>query len=356
MKQVFRIIVLVFAGAVVIISTGSEGVAISSQPVVSTMAGEKMTHGSTDGTGAAARFNFTTGTATDGANLYVLDSYSHTIRKMIISSGEVTTFAGTAGISGSNDGTGTATRFNTPQGVTTDGNNLYVTDTLNCTIRKIRIATGEVTTLAGAAGVFGSTDGVGPAARFAAPYGITNDGSNLYVTDTYNGTIRKVVISTGEVTTLAGTANSFGFADGMGITAQFNFLSGITSVGANLYVVDSGSNIIRKINKQSGAVTTIAGVAGLSGSTDGIGTSALFSSPQSIVGDGTSLYVADSVNAVIRKIDLSTKNVSTLAGAANIFDSIDGNAASARFLSPNGITANATNIFVTDMGIIRKIE
>jgi hypothetical protein len=268
----------------------------------------------------------------------------------------VSTFAGTAGVAGSNDETGAETLFNNPMGITTDGYDLYVADTLNCTIRKVSIATGEVTTLAGIAGVFGSDDGFGSEARFAAPSGITTDGSNLYVADTYNGTIRKIVISTGQVTTLAGTANSFGFADGTGPAVRFKFVSGITYDGANLYVVDSGSNIIRRVVIESGEVTTIAGAAGLSGSTNGIGTSALFSFPQSIVSDGTSLYVADSANLVIRKINIATNTVSTLAGAATISGSIDGTGVAARFLSPNGITMSGTNLFVTDMGTIRKIE
>ena len=156
--------------------------------------------------GAAARFLDPRGITNDGTNLYVTDSGNHTIRKIVISSGAVTTLAGTAGSSGSADGTGAAARFYSPRGITNDGTNLYVTDTSNQTIRKIVISSGVVTTLAGTAGSFGSTDGTGAAARFLDPRGITNDGTNLYVTDTSNQTIRKIVISSGAVTTLAGTA------------------------------------------------------------------------------------------------------------------------------------------------------
>jgi len=88
---------------------------------------------------------------------------------------------------------GTAARFSAPNGITTDGTNLYVTDTGNSTIRKIVISTGVVTTLAGSsAGSSGSTDGTGTSARFYSPYGITTDGTNLYVADTFNHTIRKI--------------------------------------------------------------------------------------------------------------------------------------------------------------------
>jgi sugar lactone lactonase YvrE len=110
-----------------------------------------------------------------------------------------------------------------------------VTDTGNNTIRKIIIATGEVSTLAGTT------------ASFRGPFGITTDGTNLYVADTGNDTIRKIVIATGTVTTLAGTAGSPGSVDGTGANASFNGPYGITTDGTNLYLADTGNNIIRKI-------------------------------------------------------------------------------------------------------------
>ena len=104
----------------------------------------------------------------------------------------VTTIAGTAGTHGTTDATGAAVRFYLPTGITTDGTNLYVTDGSNHTIRKIVIATGVVTTLACTPGDAGSADGTGTAASFYNPSGITTDGTNLYVADTYNNTIRKI--------------------------------------------------------------------------------------------------------------------------------------------------------------------
>ena len=101
----------------------------------------------------------------------------------------VTTLAGSS--SGSTDATGTSARFNYPNGITTDGTNLYVTDNGNHKIRKIVISTGVVTTLAGS-GVYGNTDATGTSAEFYYPRGITTDGTNLYVSDTYNHRIRKI--------------------------------------------------------------------------------------------------------------------------------------------------------------------
>ena len=103
----------------------------------------------------------------------------------------VTTIAGTAGAGGSTDGTGAAARFYLPVGITTDGANLYVADSWH-TIRKIVISTGAVTTIAGTADATGSTDGTGAAARFCSPHGITTDGTNLYVADCFSYTIRKI--------------------------------------------------------------------------------------------------------------------------------------------------------------------
>ena len=196
----------------------------------STLAGTASTFvsgGFTDGTGAAARFFWPEGITTDGMNLYVCDTYNNTIRKIVIATGAVTTLAGTAGGGpfdsmgsiGAADGLGAAASFNMPEGITTDGTNLYVTDSGNDTIRKIVIATGAVTTLAGTVGLAGSTDGLGAAANFSYPVGITSDRTNLYVSDSGNGIIRKVVIATGAVTTLAGTAGPFGSTDGLGAAA-----------------------------------------------------------------------------------------------------------------------------------------
>ena len=119
--------------------------------------------------------------------------------------------------------------------------------------------TKHVTTIAGTAGVYGSADGTGAAARFHFPLDITSDGKNLYVTDSFNSTIRQIVIATGAVTTIAGTPGTPGSADGIGAAAGFNNPDGITTDGANLYVADLNNNTIRKIVIATGAVTTIAG-------------------------------------------------------------------------------------------------
>ena len=120
-----------------------------------------------------------------------------------------------------------------------------MSDTSNHRIRKIVISTGVVTTLAG--GSHGSADNDnGTAASFTYPHGIITDGTNLYVADTFNYLIRKIVISTGAVTRLAGTGSP-GSADGTGTSASLYIPVAITTDGTNLYVTDSSSHLIRQI-------------------------------------------------------------------------------------------------------------
>jgi hypothetical protein len=330
----------------------SQGVELSLSTVVTTLAGTGST-GSSNGTGTSASFSSPYAITTDGSNLYVADSENHLIRKIVISTGAVTTVAGTES-SGSANGTGTSASFSSPQGITTDGTNLYVADNGNHLIRKVVISTGAVTTVAGT-GSSGSANGTGTSASFSSPQGITTDGTNLYVADYGNHLIRKIVISTGAVTTVAGTGSS-GSANGTGTSASFNTPTGVTTDGTNLYVSDSDNHLIRKIVISTGAVTTVAGT-GSSGSANGTGTSASISQPYEITTDGTNLYVAEYGNYLIRKIVISTGVVTTVAGTVS-GGSANGTGTSASFSFPMGITNDGTNLYVADMGndLIRKIE
>jgi streptogramin lyase len=201
-----------------------------------------------DGAGADARFNYPTGVAVDGSgNLYVANFGSNTIRK-ITPSGMVSTLAGWAGTtSGYVDDLGSAARFDQPYGVAVDAaGNVYVAE-LSGTIRKIT-PSGMVSTLAGSYGRSGSADGIGAAARFNEPHDVAVDGAgNLYVTDTFNHTIRKITPSAA-VSTLAGSPGQGGSADGTGAVVRFDFPLGVAVDGSgNLYVTDNGNNTIRKI-------------------------------------------------------------------------------------------------------------
>ena len=304
--------------------------------------------GSTDGTGAAARFNHPNGIAIDSSgNLYVADKVNDVIRK-VTPAGVVTTIAGTDGLVGSVDGTGTAALFNQPSGVAVDATgNVFVADTGNNTIRKITPA-GVVTTPVGTPGESGSTDGTGPAATFSSPYGVAVDSSdNVYVTDSGNATIRKIT-SAGVSTTFAGSSGTVGTEDGSGTAIQFSNPIGIAiDSGGNLYVTDTGNNTIRKITS-AGVSTTLAGSPGIAGDADGTGTFALFSSPRGIAVDGAgNLYVADSQNSTIRKVTASGV-VTTLAGTPGNFANSAGTGAAALFDVPFGMAVSSSGtVFVS---------
>ena len=314
-----------------------------------TLAGTAGSFGSTDGTGSAARFNLPYAVAVDTAgNVFVADGANHTIRK-ITSAGVVTTLAGTAGSSGSTDGTGSAARFYFPFGVAVDSaGNVFVADSLNHTIRKITSA-GVVTTLAGTAGSSGSTDGTGSAARFSQPEGVAVDSAgNVFVADSNNFTIRKVT-SAGVVTTLAGLAGSGGSADGTGSAARFSQPQGVAVDSAgNVFVADASNYTIRKVTS-AGVVTTLAGLAESSGSTDGTGSAARFNLPRKVAVDTSgNVYVADSANHTIRKIT-SAGVVTTLAGTAGSSGSTDGTGSAARFNVPYGVAVDSDGmVFVAD--------
>jgi hypothetical protein len=317
--------------------------------IITTLAGQAGSQGSADGTGNAARFHFPLGVAVDSTgNVYVPDQGNHTIRQ-VTPMGVVTTLAGSAGSPGSADGKGSTARFNSPSGVALDSaGNIYVADRNNETIRKITPA-GIVTTLAGLAGVDGSADGTGAAARFSYPYSVAVDSAtNIYVGDAANYTVRKVT-PLGVVTTLAGLAGSFGSADGTGSAARFSFTQGVAVDGAgNVYVGDSANSTIRRITP-GGVVTTLAGLAGNCGNVDGVGSAARFCEPFGVAVDSAgNVYVADADNGLIRKVT-SAGVVTTLAGGWQGSVGSDGQGRAAQFNFPAGVAVDsARNLYVGD--------
>ena len=273
--------------------------------------------GSADGTGSAARFNSPGGVARDSAgNTYVADTVNSTIRK-ITPAGVVTTFAGLAGSTGSANGTGSAARFNSPAAVAIDSvGNIFVADSNNSTIRKITPAR-VVSTFAGLAGSTGSANGTGSAARFNFPGALAVDsGNNIYVADTGNSTIRKITPAR-VVSTFAGLAGSIGTANGTGSAARFNFPGGVAVDRAgtgNIYVGDTSNFTIRQITPAR-VVTTLAGSPLMRGGANGTGSAARFLLPTGMAVDSAgNIYVADADACTIRKIAPGGV-VSTFAGS-----------------------------------------
>ena len=265
---------------------------------VSTLAGAG-NYASVDGTGTSASFYMPDDIVLDASgNMYVSDFGSNKIRK-ITPNGVVTTFAG-SGVTGSANGNGVNASFNHPRGLAIDATgNVLVADRDNNVIRKIT-PSGDVTTYAGS-GAWGSTNGASGSARFNSPNGVAVDASgNLFVTDGNNNLIRKIDTN-GNVSSFASVANPFGIA--------------IDAAG-NLYVTERDNNLVRKI-APNGVVTTLAGT-GVSGSADGPGLSASFNYPSGITVDASgNVYVADKSNNKIRKI-APNGEVTTVAFVADV--------------------------------------
>lgn len=350
---------------------------ISPQGVVSTLAGAPGDRGHADGIGAAARFSLLAGIAVDSSgNIYVAD-YGNAVIRRVTPGGEVTTVAGEPGQSGSVDGLGSAARLSGNPSALAFGpdGNLYIAETN--TVRRMTPA-GEVTTLAGQAGVAGFDDGDADDARFTSLNGIAVDSTGIaYVSDGgwgrnggilsdanfFSASIRRIALD-GTVTTLAGrgSAEGFddvvGFADGSGTTARFSYPQGLVVDGSgDIFVADRGNRVIRRVSPE-GVVSTIAGVAGQGGSADGAIGDARFMAPAGLALDTAGiLYLTDAAHHTVRRV-VPGENVSTLAGAAPLSGSADGTRSAALFNEPRGITRDAQgNFYVADTGnaTIRRI-
>lgn len=303
---------------------------INGASALTTLAGEAGAPGDTDGASGDARFNSPgAGTVGTDGNIYVADTANNSIRK-IAPDGTVTTLA-----TGINQPTSLVT--------TTDGSALYAIDSGSGSIVKIDTTSGVVTTLV-----------LAGAPALNAPGGLVLDASgNLYVADTGNHLVRKIETATGAMTTVAGTGAA-GDMDGSGVVAAFDGLTGLAldADGSTLYIADTGNNTIRALDTATGSVTTLAGTAGVPGSTDG-GASALFTSPVGLALDSSGvLYVADTGNHLIRAVDTNTGSVTTFAGTADQPGSTEGSVAESLLDSPRGITIDSAtgDIYVFDTG------
>ncbi len=330
--------------------TCSSGQTGCSAGAVSYFAGVVGMAGNTNAALTASKFNLPYGIEFDNlGNMFIVDSFNHTIREIASGATQVTTLAGLAGSSGSENGTGVAAKFYNPTNIVSDhADHLFVADSYNHAIRQIVVSTGVVTTLAGTSTSSGNVDGTGAAAHFTYPFGIALDGGNLYVADYGTHTVRQVVISTAVVTTLAGSG-TVGSMDGTGTAAQFGSVVGITTDHlGNLFVTDGNSHNIRKIVIATKAVTTLAGGT-TAGHVDAVGAAARFNTPYDITYDGGNLYVAENGNHDIRKVIIGTGAVTTFAGVPGSTGSSDGTNGAAKFNGPVGIDYDgAGNLWISD--------
>lgn len=322
-----------------------------------TLAGSVTNTGTSDGIGTDALFNAPHGMAVDKqGNIYVTEITNNLVRK-ITPAGVVSTLAGQAGSSGTNDGIGSDARFNRPFSIIVDAAGIiYVSDTFNHTVRKIT-ADGAVSTLAGLGGTSGTNDGVGSEARFNQPYGLVLDQSgNMYVVDSENFTIRKIAPGA-VVTTIAGSAGHSGSSDGTGSAAKFRLASAIVmDSGGVLFVADEFAHTIRRVTT-NGVVTTFAGTAGNHGLVDATGTAARFYNPNGLAIDpADNLYVSEYLNDTVRQITPAAV-VTTLAGWPLSIGSSNGIGSAVRFNNPRQAAVDSLgNVYVADLAnqLIRK--
>ncbi len=276
---------------------------IGTNGVVTTLAGLPGTPGSADGSGSNARFDSPTGVAlgADGA-LYVSDTGNHTIRR-VTTNGGVTTLAGAAGSADYVDGSASDARFNQPLGlaVAPDGT-VFVADCGNHLVRVVA-TNGTVSVLAGNPETFGSADGTGTNAFFNSPVGLAlaPDGS-LFVSDANNFTLRRVTTA-GVVTTIAGAAGQDGSTDGPAATARFGKPAELAlAPNGTLYIADAAHHTIRRLTPD-GRVSTIAGLVGADGAADGANGLARFFNPYGLaIAARGHLVVADTYNQTVREL------------------------------------------------------
>src|SRR5258708_5106130 len=270
--------------------------------------------------------------------------------RMILASGAMLAMIGAGGpaiaqetMSGMQSQTGP--RLDFPAGLASDGRAVYVSSSRNNAITSIDLTSKSLTVVAGTIFQQGSNDGIGDAARFNSPDGMTIVGQDLYVCDTNNSDIRKVNIPSRTVTTIAGTANIAGTEDGHGTAAHFNLPTQIATDGQALYVADSGNSAIRRITLADMNVKTIAGQPGTPGKTEGNTAKSQFSGPRGVAVDKKAIYVADTGNDVIRRIDISTMETSTIAGTGEEGDK-DRPANQAQFNNPGPISTHPTPLYI----------
>jgi sugar lactone lactonase YvrE len=300
----------------------------ASTGIITTVAGDSTymgadTHGGYSGDGGpavSAELNGPEGIALDASgNLYIADEGNGVIRKVAASTGIITTVVGyfpgsLVGYSG-DGGPAVKALLNSPSGVAVDASgNLYIADTLNNVIRKVSASTGIITTAAGngyGAGInsggFGGDAGPATKAELSYPEGVTLDASgNLYISDTLNMRVRKVDASTGIITTVAGNGVQGSSGDnGAATSAELNHLMGIsTDASGNLYIADTGNMRVRKVDVSTGMISAMAGsgTQGYAGDGGPAGNAKLNNPWSTVVDASGNVYIADYANAVVRKV------------------------------------------------------
>jgi large repetitive protein len=294
-------------------------------------------------------------------NLYIADFESNRIRRIDHATGIITTVAGngTKGFSG-DSGQATSAELNAPYGVALDtAGNLYIADTENFRIRKVVLATGIITTVAGTGTLGFSGDGeLATSGQISYVYGLATDAQgNLYIGDDSNFRVRKINAVTDIITTVAGNGSGgYGGDGGPAVSAQlFGYLAPALDGSGNIYISDTNNNRIRKVNAATGIITTIAGdgVQGYGGD-NGPATSAELYMPDQIASDAAgNITIADVFNNRVRRVDAATGIITTVAGdGVQGFGPISDPAIYAELNEPTAVALDAAgNIYIDVNGV-----
>src|SRR5437762_622934 len=351
--------------------------------VITTVAGNGTFGFSGDGGPAtSAELDGPTGVAVDSAgNLFIADNFNLRIRRVDAGTQVINTVAGNGTFDFSGDGgPATSAQLNAPTGVAVDNTgNLFIADMRNARIRRVDAATQGITTVAGTGTVAYSQDGApATSAELYAPYDSAVDpAGNLFIADGFpvgtagDNRIRRVDAATQIMTTAAGKPGAndcskcitFSGDGGAATSAQLYEPLGVALDGAgNLFIADTYNERIRRVDAATQVINTVAGNGGFSSGGDGgPATSAALSAPWHVVVDGAgNLFIADGRNNRVRRVDAATQVITTVAGnGTEGFSGDGGPATSAELAGPNGVAIDAAgNLFIadTDNNRIRRVD
>ncbi len=330
--------------------------------IITTFAGNGTSNFSDDGVQAVdSSISFPSGVAVDATgNFFLVEHVGHRVRRVDAATGAITTVAGSGdwGFSG-DGGPATSATMRTPFAVALDAvGNLFICDMANNRVRRVDAATSVITTVAGNGFSFSGDGGPATSAGIGSPVGIALDGAGNIFLATGNR-IRRVDAITGTITTVAGNGSfEFGGDDGTATSAGLVNATGVAlDQSGNLYIADSWDHRVRRVDATTSIITTVAGngAAGFSGD-NGPATGANLASPHSVAVDGNgNFFIADLDNRRIRRVDSETGIITTVAGnGAAGFSGDGGPATNASLWEPTGIALNAAgDLFIADWGTQR---